>query len=151
MYVFGTVPSVPTRRRRKKLSDVLAYTLGQGRHEQAIILQAVRSGQPIPKELADRPELLKGLELYFFAFFDLITEKPDTGYGAGKIPWTAKYRYGYEYLELVENDLEDFFYVMNKLENTYEDHNATQRRKEKERKGQNSQKLPPRTPRPHGG
>jgi len=149
VYESCIVPPRTTGKRRKKLVDVLEYTLGRGRHEQAIILQAVRNGQPVPDEFTDKPELYKGLELYFFAFFDLITEKPSSEVGLGKIPWSSKYRYGYTYLQLEDEDLEDFFYVLNKVENAYDDIQMANHKKQKEERRQN--RLPARTPKRKGG
>lgn len=43
--------------------------------------------KPYPKVIADAPELLVGLELFYEAFYDLTSCRG--GMGDGPIPWTA--------------------------------------------------------------
>lgn len=46
-----------------------------------------------PEWYLDRPELERGLNFVFEAFWDLNTCR-DVGMGVGPIPWTASYQYG---------------------------------------------------------
>jgi hypothetical protein len=43
--------------------------------------------QPIPKKILDAPTLIQGLELYYFAFFDLLTSREMGMGGCGAITW----------------------------------------------------------------
>mgnify|MGYP000049994549 CR=1 FL=1 len=95
-----------------------------------ILISAIRNRQPIPEELLDTPTLMQGLELYYFAYFDLSSEK-STGFGVGRIPWTAKFKYAREYLELEGQDLDDFMYLINKLEMAHEDWSSSKREAKK--------------------
>lgn len=45
--------------------------------EQNIVKQAIRTGQQIPDEIVNAPELQPDLELYFQAFFDLTGDRTD--------------------------------------------------------------------------
>lgn len=67
--------------------------------------------------IANAPDLLPGLEMYYEAFVELSTCR-DHGLGAGPIPWTAIDRYaerngfegeGYEYLLRMVRALDDAF------------------------------------------
>lgn len=63
---------------------------------------------------------MRGLEIFFFAFFELMSER-SVGFSAmGRIPWSSKYRYGHDYLGYRDVELEDFFYLINKMEIAYD-------------------------------
>lgn len=47
----------------------------------------MKEGLPLPKKIAEAPELRLGLELYFQAYLDLMTAR--SGLGDGPISWTA--------------------------------------------------------------
>lgn len=57
---------------------------------------AYKRGQEPPEFIANAPQLLPGLELYFEAFQELSTCRPYIGLEGmpGPIPWTAIDRYG---------------------------------------------------------
>ena len=85
------------RGRRKKLSEVLLYSLEQGPTEKTIIEQCVRRNRPLPKAIQDKPQLMPGLELFFTAFVDLNTCRG--GMGDGPIPWIVIQEYC-DYIEV---------------------------------------------------
>ena len=52
-----------------------------------ILEQCAKMGKPYPKVIAEAPDLLVGLELFYEAFYDLTTCRG--GMGDGPIPWTS--------------------------------------------------------------
>lgn len=95
--------------------------------ERGIVEQAYRMGKPLPDNIANAPELLLGLDLYFTAFMDLTTERP-IGYGEGPIPWSAVRRWCHEHA-IIGEQLEDMHYHIRKLDSVYLDHRAEQAKK----------------------
>jgi hypothetical protein len=55
--------------------------------------QARINRAPVPTRIKNAPQLWVGLELFYRAFYDLTTCRPNTGFGAGEIPWTATEEY----------------------------------------------------------
>jgi len=56
--------------------------------EQTIIESCIKRRIPLPEKIANAPRILKGLEGYYIAFWELSTDRA-VGMGAGPIPWTA--------------------------------------------------------------
>lgn len=52
-----------------------------------------RFGEPLPKRIAERPELFLGLALYYNAWHDLDSERQVNDAGVGRIPITAMLTY----------------------------------------------------------
>jgi len=92
----------------------LVYLLDVGPHEQAIIKQAVRMGNPIPDRIANAPKLEHGLEIYLQAFFDLDTER-NRGNGICPIPWSSVSDYARAF-EFDAEQTEDLHYFIRKLD-----------------------------------
>ena len=46
-----------------------------------------------PRAIAEAPELQPGLEVFYDAFWTLDSCRLSTGFGGGRIPWTAVDRY----------------------------------------------------------
>lgn len=88
-----------------------------GKAEQSIARQAMRSGRPIPDRIQNAPELQIGLQLYLQAFFDLDSERSH-GSGLKSIPWSAIKDYC-EAHELDEEQTEDMFYFVKKMDNAH--------------------------------
>lgn len=65
----------------------------QGEIEQFIIESALKQKMPIPDKIANAPELLTGLELYYDAFLELSTCRMFSMGVVGPIPWTAVLNY----------------------------------------------------------
>lgn len=76
--------------------------------EQTIIESCAKRRIPLPEKILGAPTILKGLEQYYVAFWELSTTR-QSGFGAGPIPWDSIDRYavreGYEgddYHDLVD-------------------------------------------------
>lgn len=63
----------------------------------------MRSGRPLPDAIANAPELLPGLELYYEAFMHLHTDRRYHMGGPSNIPWTAIIRYA-EFAGITQED-----------------------------------------------
>jgi hypothetical protein len=72
----------------------LLYTLDMGPIEQSLARQAKLLGQPIPERILNAPVLEANLEMFFAAFFELDTDRPQGMMGIGRIPWAAIQHYG---------------------------------------------------------
>lgn len=126
----GSVPSGRQRGRRKKLVEVLIYTLEQGPTERTIIEQSVRQRLPLPDRIANAPELFPGLDIYYTAFLDLTTCR-QLGYGAeGPISWLVIDEYadrsGFE-----GEQREDLFYHVQEMDRAYVQHMTSKANKGK--------------------
>ena len=66
-----------------------------GPQQASIVELAMRQGRPIPKRIAEAPELMRGLDLYYEAFWRLDTCR-SVAMDLGPIPWTAVHAYGTE-------------------------------------------------------
>lgn len=93
----------------------------QGPTEKLIIEQCARQRMPLPDRIANSPEVLFGLAVYYIAFMDLTTCR-GTGYGTeGPISWLAINQYA-DAKEFEEEQREDLFYFMGKLDVVYLDY-----------------------------
>lgn len=70
--------------------------LEQGEVESKIIAQCMRENLPLPDRIANAPEIIPGLELYFVAFLDL-SDSRTIGMGPGPIPWKVVQDYCREF------------------------------------------------------
>ena len=66
--------------------------MSRGKDEKRILEQARLNRVPPPKWLMDAPVLRPGLELYYYAFWELDTCR-SIGMSLGPIPWTAVQAY----------------------------------------------------------
>ena len=85
----------------------MLYELEQGGVEEFIVKAALKRGERIPDRIANAPQLMDGLDLYWEAFMDLTTDRP-SGFGVGAIPWSAIKRWADHY----EIGGEDFDYLV---------------------------------------
>lgn len=81
---------------------------------------ALRCGQKVPDWLASAPILLRGLDLYLNAFYDLNSDR-SVGMSAGPIPWTAIHTYA-SAMGVFGVDFEDMVYLIRRLDNAYLEH-----------------------------
>jgi len=88
-----------------------------GKVEQAIIVQAMRFGNPIPDRIVNAPELQIGLQLYLDAFLHLDSER-QSGFGPAPIPWSAIKEYA-EYLKLDGEQTSDLFFFVRKMDSAH--------------------------------
>lgn len=91
--------------------------------ERRIITECMRSRLPLPAKIQDAPELELGLELYFGAFFDLSTCRPNSGMGLSPIPWSAIEEYACVY-EFDPEQREDLLYLVRAMDQAYIKHYA---------------------------
>lgn len=85
--------------------------------------QCARSRMPLPPKIANAPEVQFGLHLYYLAFMDL-TSCRGTGYGTeGPISWLAVNAYA-DAKEIVDEQREDLFYFVGKMDLVYLNHKA---------------------------
>lgn len=83
--------------------------------------------RPLPKRIQDAPELQLGLELYWDAFWDLSTCRT-SGFGAGPIPWLAVREYALTF-EFDEEQMNDLFYLVRRMDNVYLEHHKKKQEK----------------------
>lgn len=88
--------------------------LEQGPVEQTIIKACMRDGIPLPKKIAEAPELQLGLELYFSAYLDLMTSRnPDSA-----ISWATMMGYARAY-EFDEEQTDDLIFYVQRLDGAH--------------------------------
>lgn len=90
----------------------------QGHIEEQIIVQAVRSGHPIPDRIQNSPSILPGLELYYIGFLDLNSSRPLGFSGVGPIPWSVVEDYCVK-KELDEEQNEAMHHHIGELDKAY--------------------------------
>jgi hypothetical protein len=73
--------------------------------------------KPVPKFLADAPELEEHLGLYFTAFHDLNTCR-SFGMGPGPVPWLATVTYARHY-RFSDEQTEDLIYFVQRMDDVY--------------------------------
>lgn len=77
---------------------------------------------PIPKAIAEAPDLLQGLSLFFSAYKALQTCR-QVGMGEGPIPWTAISYYA-DTLEFDDDQRSLLHYFVGKLDGAYFEYKA---------------------------
>jgi hypothetical protein len=88
--------------------------------EKTILDQCLKEGLPLPARIANAPELLPGLELYYVGFLDLTTCRGQ-GYGTeGPISWSSINEYCIAN-EIEGEQREDFFYHIQQMDAEYLD------------------------------
>jgi len=85
-----------------------------GESEQRIIKQAIRAGNPIPDRIANKPDLMIGLDLYLMAYFDLSTERPPS-MTISPIPISKMKEYAL-YWNLEFEQTEDLIYLIRRMD-----------------------------------
>lgn len=88
--------------------------LEMGPVEQSIAKQAMRSGNPLPKRIAEAPELRPHLLLYIQAFFDLDSERSHA-MAPTAIPWSKIKDYANAY-SFDEEETEDLLFFIRKMD-----------------------------------
>ncbi len=108
--------------------------MDQGPLEKQIIEQAIRMRQPLPKKIADAPQLLQGLEFFYVAFMDLTTSR-SIGMGEGPIPWHVVNDYCDRY-EIDGEQREDVHYYITAMDSAYLQYRANEAKKKVPEKGE---------------
>lgn len=76
-----------------------------------------KRGVDLPEKVANAPELLTGLEMYFVAFTRLNTCR-QIGFSFGPIPWTAIREYAFD-LGLDDEGFDKFLIVIQEMDSVY--------------------------------
>lgn len=82
----------------------------------------MRRGQPLPDRIANAPEVLLGLELYWQAFWELNTCRP-AGWGLAPIPWSVMNDYATTF-DFDDDQRESLFDYIMRMDKAYRDHHA---------------------------
>jgi hypothetical protein len=77
-------------------------------------------GLPLPKRIANAPQLAQGLELYYEAFWELSSARA-VGFGVGPIPWGVVDSYATRYA-FDDEQREDLTYYVRAMDNAYIKH-----------------------------
>lgn len=91
-----------------------------GEKEAAILKTVFATGQPIPDNIANAPSLEPGLQLFWWAFWELATER-DAGFGVGPIPWSSIKDFADAY-ELDDATTETLFHHTRGMDKAYREH-----------------------------
>lgn len=91
--------------------------LEMGPIEQSIAKQAMRAGNPLPKRIAEAPELRPDLALYLQAFFDLDSER-NHSLAPTAIPWSKIKDYAVTY-EFSEEQTEDLLFFIRQMDSEH--------------------------------
>lgn len=92
--------------------------LEQGPTEKVILDQCYRQGLPLPLSIQNAPDLTRGLELYYRAFFDLSTCRSGIHGTEGPIQWTAIIQWATVY-GLSEEQREDLVHHIGQMDEVY--------------------------------
>lgn len=87
----------------------------------------MRTRAPLPDAIANAPELLEGLQLYYSAFMDLTTCR-SMGFGEGPISWLSVSEYCQAH-EITGDQRDELFYHIREMDTTYLEHRAKQMKK----------------------
>lgn len=79
--------------------------------------QCLREGSPFPDKIANAPDLLQGLELYYLAFMEL-SDSRQMGMGLGPISWTTVHDYCEAY-GLTEDQTEEMHHHIKEMDAVY--------------------------------
>lgn len=78
------------------------------------------TGARLPEKMENRPEVIVGLDLYWKAFTDLMSER-ELGMAEGPIRWTAMSEWAAR-RGIYGDDFERFVYLMREMDSTYMDY-----------------------------
>jgi hypothetical protein len=97
----------------------LLYTLQQGQVEQIIIKQCLQENIPFPDPIANAPDLLLGLSLYYLAFLEMSNSR-GISMTLGPIPWYVINQYCESY-GIAQK--EEMHYHINAMDSVFLEHN----------------------------
>jgi hypothetical protein len=80
----------------------------------------MRMHRPLPKAIANAPELNLGLEFVYSAYWDLSTCR-DYGWGCGPIPWTSIFDFAKGH-ELDADETEEFVHLIRSMDKAHLEH-----------------------------
>lgn len=96
----------------------MLWQLEHGEHEAVIREQMHINKMPAPKWIAEKPELIFGLEFYYLAFWELNGTRQVTQGGEGPIPWTSYNDYCQRH-NVRGLEFDRFVFVMRYMDNEY--------------------------------
>jgi len=99
------------------LIEVLFYEMEQGKTEAAIIELARKTGMPLPDKIANKPQLIGGLELYWKAFVELSSDRA-ISMAEGPIPWSSMNSWALRH-GIYGNDFDRFVAVVRGVDEAY--------------------------------
>lgn len=95
---------------------MFAYHNSIGKHEKAIVRQALQANEPIPDKILNAPQLILGLEFFYLAFSDLDSTRT-LGDNLQSISWLSINEYAkynnlddeqsdrlHKYIRAIDND-----------------------------------------------
>lgn len=82
-----------------------------------MIRRARAERRPIPEKIANAPQLLPGLGLFFQAFLALSSCRP-LGMSEGRIPWTAAFQYG-QAQGMADDEFEELWILVSYMDAAY--------------------------------
>ena len=89
----------------------------QGKSEAKIIEQARKMGMPLPDVIANKPQLVGGLELYWKAFVELSSDRA-ISMAEGPIPWSSMNMWALRH-GIFGDDFDRFVAVIRGLDEAY--------------------------------
>lgn len=89
----------------------------QGKSEAAIIAMARKTGMPLPDKIANKPELIGGLEIYWKAFVELSSDR-QIGMAEGPIPWSSMNMWAIRH-GIYGDDFDRFIAILRSLDEAY--------------------------------
>lgn len=112
----------------------------QGKTEAVIIELARKTGMPLPDRIANKPQLIGGLELYWKAFCELSSDR-DIGMAEGPIPWSSMNMWAVRH-GIYGDGFDRFVAVLRSLDEAYLDKQSKTKKKTLGKKGSGSFKKP---------
>lgn len=88
---------------------------------------ARKAGDPIPEALADKPELEAGLDFYWYAFWEMSSDR-QIGMAEGPIPWSTMDRWSRRH-DIVGDEFDRLLIMIKNMDGVYLKHRAKARTK----------------------
>lgn len=82
---------------------------------------------PLPDKIANRPQLIPGLELYWRAYADMTSDR-EVGMGVGPIPWTAMHLWAVRH-NIRGDDFDRLVLVLRGMDAVFMAHQAKKQKK----------------------
>jgi hypothetical protein len=100
---------------------------GSAEKAQSIRDQARKMGMPVPDPINDRPELMLGLQFYWYAFWELSSDR-QIGMSEGPIPWSSMDRWCRRH-GINGDEFDRFILMMKHMDSEYMKHRAKSNKK----------------------
>lgn len=91
----------------------------QGGVERQIIEAAAARGGRLPDKIANAPEILEGLAIYWYAFIDLTSCRHPGFNGPGPIPWDSINQWAIRYGLDDEEDFDRLAAIIQEMDSAY--------------------------------